>query len=113
MEIQHQIEEVNVVNNIEHRYQARLVILDDLMDAIFTAIYDIYNFLALEKWEQILPQDLDTLKPVLESLRNFHCPLNHNEDMTHMKEQKMLDRCKLPRFPSHKGWLFALKTLLG
>ena len=53
MEIQHQNEEDNVVNNIEHRYQARLVILDDLMDAILTAIYDIYNFLALEKWEKI------------------------------------------------------------
>ena len=88
MEIQHQSEEVDVVNNIEHRYQARLVILDDLMDEIFTAIYDIYNFLALEKWEQILPQDLDTLKPVLESLRNFHCPLNHNEDMTHRRDTR-------------------------
>ena len=53
MEIQHQNEEDNVVNNIEHRYQARLVILDELMDEIFTALYDIYNFLALEKWEQI------------------------------------------------------------
>ena len=88
MEIQHQSEEVDVVNNIEHRYQARLVILDELMDEIFTAIYDIYNFLALEKWEQILPQDLDTIKPVLESLRNFHCPLNHNEDMTHRRDTR-------------------------
>ena len=69
-------------------FQAHLVQLDETMTDIFKAVYEIYNFLATEKLDNILPQDLTKIKPVLDSIRNFHCPLNHNEDKTDARDSR-------------------------
>ena len=69
-------------------FQAHLVQLDETMTAIFKAVYEIYNFLATEKLDNILPHDLAIIKPVLDSIRNFHCPLNHNEDKTNARDSR-------------------------
>lgn len=65
-----------------------LIELDEHLTLIIKTIFESYNLLVATGVDETNRHDLHRLKSVLELLRNFHCPVLHNENRSNVNDSR-------------------------
>ena len=59
--------------------KASMPVLEEMLDKLIKCVFDVYNYICVLRIERFNRHDLHNLKSILETIRNYHCPLTHNE----------------------------------
>ena len=68
--------------------QAYIPLVEERFENLTKLLFEIYNYLATSDLKDIRAPDLFELKGIIESLRNFHCPILHNESRTNINDSR-------------------------